>query len=110
MVIPGSFLVILFGVILALMTGAPIFGFLQGATQNWLLLANSLILLTVALVPLVFIPRGKAFGRHLQTAIEEQRITPELRASLDDPVVGFAHWMEICVLALVVVLMVFKPL
>src|SRR5215210_6961037 len=40
MVIPGNMAVILFGVILALITNAPLLGFLQGASQNWLLLSN----------------------------------------------------------------------
>jgi uncharacterized membrane protein len=109
MVIPGSFLAVLFGAILALMTGAPIFGFLQGATSNWLLAANTLILLTIPLVPLVFIPRGKAFGALLQKALDQGQMTPELRAGLRDPVVGLCHLFEMAALGLVVVLMVFKP-
>jgi uncharacterized membrane protein len=109
MVIPGSVLAVLFGVVLALMTGAPIFGFLQGRSPSWLLAANLLILLTIPLVPLVFVPRGKAFGAHLQRAIDQGRMTPELRAGLRDPVVGLCHLFEMTALALVVVLMVFKP-
>jgi uncharacterized membrane protein len=110
MVIPGSIATILFGVLLALVTRAPILGFLQGASRNWLLLSNVLILLTIPLVPLVFIPRGKVFGSRLEHALEEGRITPELRSSLADPVVGFFHGFEILVLLFVVFLMVFKPL
>ncbi len=34
MVIPGNLAVIVFGVILALITGAPILGFLQGSSTN----------------------------------------------------------------------------
>ncbi|HET7010373.1 MAG TPA: DUF2269 family protein [Anaerolineales bacterium] len=109
MVIPGSFAAVVSGVILALRTGAPIFGFLQGAAQNWLLLANVLILLTIPLVPLVFVPRGKVFERHLRQALDQGVITPAVRASLNDPVVGFAHTFEMVALALVVILMVFKP-
>ena len=110
MVIPGSLLTILFGVILALYIGAPIFGFLQGASQNWLLLANLLLLLTIPLVPLVFIPRGKVFGAHLEEAIRLGRMTPELKASLDDPVVAAAHLFEELALILIVALMVFRPI
>src|SRR5262245_58268274 len=44
MVIPGSLAVLVLGVILALMTHTPILGFLQGASQNWLLFANILLL------------------------------------------------------------------
>lgn len=110
MVIPGSFGVLVFGVILALLTGAPMFGFLQGASRNWLLVSNILVLLTVPLVPWVFIPRGRVFGDLLQEAIGLGRMTPELRASLNDPVVGWSHAFEIAALLLVFFLMVFKPI
>src|SRR5688572_7439312 len=53
MVIPGNFAVILFGVIYGLMIGAPILGFLQGASRNWLLVSNLLLLLGFFNVPLV---------------------------------------------------------
>src|SRR3990172_9224905 len=43
LVIPSSNLVILIGIILALLVGWPILGFLQGASQNWLLLSNILV-------------------------------------------------------------------
>ena len=61
MVIPGSFATLIFGVILGLVTGAPILGFLQGATRNWLLFSNILLTLRLLNVPLVFLPRGKKF-------------------------------------------------
>jgi uncharacterized membrane protein len=110
MVMPGSFGVIVFGVAWALLTGAPLFGFLQGASRNWLLVSNVLVLLIALLVPLVFIPRGKVFDRLLQEAVEQGRITPALRASLDDPVVGLSHGFELAAVLLVFVLMVFKPI
>jgi uncharacterized membrane protein len=110
MVIPGSIATILFGIILAVLTRAPILGFLQGASRNWLLLSNLLILLTIPLVPFVFVPRGKIFSGRLKQAIQQGQITPALRSSLVDPVVAFFHWFEIMALLLVVVLMVFKPL
>ena len=43
MVIPWSSLIFLLGIILALMQQWPIFGFLQGASQNWLLVSNILL-------------------------------------------------------------------
>jgi hypothetical protein len=109
MVIPGSMLVVVFGVFLALVTGAPILGFLQGASRNWLLVANLLILTFIALVPAVFLPRGKVFARSLDEAIRRGQVTPELRASLHDRVVRFSHAYEIVAVIVVVVLMVFKP-
>ena len=63
MVIPGGNFVVVFGVILALMLKWPIFGFLQGASQNWLLVSNILLILTMILVGAVFIPYNKKIGR-----------------------------------------------
>jgi uncharacterized membrane protein len=37
MVIPASSLILPVGIVLSVMRGWPIFGFLQGASQNWLL-------------------------------------------------------------------------
>jgi hypothetical protein len=62
MVSPGNLAVIIFGVFLALITGAPIFGFLQGSTQNWLLASNILLLVGPITVPLVFAPRGRRYA------------------------------------------------
>jgi len=61
MVIPGSMAALVLGVILALMAGIPIFGFLQGASQNWLLVSNILLLGMIGVVPGIFLPRGKKF-------------------------------------------------
>jgi uncharacterized membrane protein len=44
MVIPGMAAILVFGVILSLIGHAPIFGFLQGAQQNWLLVSNILLI------------------------------------------------------------------
>jgi uncharacterized membrane protein len=40
LVIPWSNIMIVMGIILAVMQKWPIFGFLQGASQNWLLVSN----------------------------------------------------------------------
>jgi uncharacterized membrane protein len=109
MVIPGNLAVILFGIWLALVEHAPILGFLQGANQNWLLVTNLLLLSAMLVVPLVFVPRGKQFDHLLTQAQSEGRMTPTLRAQLNDPTVRFFHGLELLVLAVVVVLMVFKP-
>jgi uncharacterized membrane protein len=109
MVIPGSMLVIVFGAALAITTGTPILGFLQGASMNWLLVANLLILGILALVPTVFLPRGKVFAQHLQDAIQAGELTPTLRTALNDPTVRFAHLLEMIATILVLLLMVFKP-
>ena len=109
MVIPGSMAVVVIGVILALIAGYPIFGFLQGASQNWLLVANILLITAMGLVPTIFVPRGKKFEPVLQSALAEGRVTPELRLAMDDPVVKLAHLYEQVSVIVVVALMVLKP-
>ena len=109
MVIPGSLAVLIIGIIFALMLHAPILGFLQGASQNWLLLANVLLLVDILIVPLIFIPRGKQFEPLLRQSLTQGAITPALRAALDDPVVRMAHRYEMGSLIVIVALMVFRP-
>jgi hypothetical protein len=64
---------------------------------------------TIALVPLVFLPRGRTFDEALTSAVAAGRVTPELKAAFRDPVVAAARWYELAVVAFVVVLMVTKP-
>lgn len=109
MVIPGNMAVILFGVILAIMSDAPIFGFLEGDARNWLLVSNLLLLTGFIIVPFIFVPRGKLFDVVLEKALAEGQITPELRAALDDKVVKLAHIYEAVMVIVIVALMVFKP-
>jgi hypothetical protein len=109
MVRPGSLAVILFGIIVAIVRGTPIFGFLQGASENWLLVANLLLLGGILAVPLVFLPRGKQFDRYLVDALAGGQMTPELRAALEDPVVRLAHLYELVSAAIVVLLMALRP-
>lgn len=109
MVIPGNAAVILFGVLLGLVTRAPILGFLQGAARNWLLVSNILLVLGFLAVPLVFLPRGKEFDRALAGALSVGEITPELRATVDDQVIRIFHGIEIALVVFIVWLMVFKP-
>ena len=109
MVIPGNFAVIVFGVILGLLIGAPILGFLQGAGRNWLLVSNLLLVIAFLNVPLIFLPRGKKFDLALEKALAQGQITPELRSYLDDPVVRLAHGYEFFAMVAIVFLMVFKP-
>src|SRR5918996_2807275 len=84
MVIPGNFAVIVFGIIFALMIGAPILGFLQGASRNWLLVSNILLIIGFLNVPLIFLPRGKLFDAALKEALAKGEMTAELRAHIND--------------------------
>jgi uncharacterized membrane protein len=109
MVIPGNLAVIIIGVFLALITGAPIFGVLQGSSQNWLLVSNILLLVGLITVPLVFAPRGRRFDLALQDALAQGQWTPQLRAQVNDKLVRAVHLGEIILIVVVLYLMVFKP-
>ena len=109
MVIPWSNIMILVGVVLALMQDWPIFGFLQGASQNWLLVSNILLIVMIVLIPGVFIPHNKRVETLLQTALPQGRVTPELSAALHDKKNHWAHLVEEIIVVLVAALMVLKP-
>jgi uncharacterized membrane protein len=109
MVIPGSIAVLIFGLVAGWALGWPIFGVLQGATQNWLFVSMILFLSTIPLVRFVFLPRGRLFEAALQDAVDRVEVTGELRARLNDPVVAAAHVYEGVVVFLIIFLMVVKP-
>jgi uncharacterized membrane protein len=106
---PASLAVGASGLGLALWQGWPLLGFLQGAEANWLLVANLLVVGTILIIPLVFIPRGRGYERIRQAAVAAGEITPELRQALDDPVVRAGHIYEAAALAAVIVLMITRP-
>jgi uncharacterized membrane protein len=109
MVIPASFAVLLFGLLTAWVLGVPLLGFLQGASSNWLLLSLLLYLSTIPLIPLIFIPRGKAFESALEEATAQGTVTTGLQTAFADPVVRAAHIYEFAAIAVVLILMVTRP-
>jgi len=109
LVIPGSQATLVLGIILALIGRVPILGFLQGASQNWLLVSNILLIGTLVIVPTIFIPRGKKFEPLLQSALAKGEITSELHAAMNDNVVKLAHLYEEVSIIAIVALMVLKP-
>jgi uncharacterized membrane protein len=109
LVIPGSLLVFVFGLLIAWLRGWPILGFLQGASSNWLLVSLILYLAVYPLVIFVFLPRGKVFGKALDEALVQGRITPELTAAFHDRAVWLAHVVEAILIVAMVYLMVMKP-
>jgi hypothetical protein len=109
MVIPGSAVVLVLGLLTAWAQGQPLLGFLQGAPTNWLLASLVLFASTVVLVPTVFLPRGKRFAAALEEADRGGEVTPALRAAFADPVTRAAHAYEMAAVAAVLVLMIAKP-
>jgi hypothetical protein len=105
MVIPGSFAVLLLGLLAAWAQGRP----LAGAGNGWLLVSLLLYVPLFAMVPLVFLPRGRVFDRALADARERGAVTPALTSALRDPVVAAARTLELVVVAVILALMVVKP-
>ncbi|HEX9333139.1 MAG TPA: hypothetical protein VF896_14700, partial [Anaerolineales bacterium] len=100
---------VLMGIILAIIQKWPIFGFLQGAPQNWLLASNILLVVMMVLIPTVFIPHNKKVESILQAALRNGHITPELSAVLCDQRNKLAHYAEEAIILAVAALMVLKP-
>jgi len=109
MVIPASNIMILMGIVLAVMLKWPIFGFLQGASKNWLLVSNLLLIVMLVLIPSVFIPHNKKVEALLQDSLSEGRVTSELKAALNDRKNLLAHRVEETIVLVVAALMVLKP-
>jgi len=106
MVIPGSAAVLLLGLATMVDQGRS----LTGDGNRWLLVSLILYVGLGALVPTVFLPRGKRF----EAALEEARstgdaVTPALDEALRDPAVALARRIELAVVTLIIVLMVTKP-
>jgi predicted integral membrane protein DUF2269 len=99
----------LLGVASAVAQGRPLFGPLQGATVDWLFVSVLLVLSTVPLPPLVFLPRGRVFEAALADAKERGEVTPELSRAWRDPAVRAAHAYELLVVTVILVLMLAKP-
>lgn len=105
MVLPGSMVVFLIGIGLVLVGNYRF----MGPGYNWVLASIVIYFLILALVPTVFLPKGKRFDGLLEDASSQDRITPELTAALRDPVVRVAHWVEFGGVLVVIALMVTKP-
>ena len=108
MVIPGSSVVLISGIATALAGGFPLLGPLQNEPA-WIFVSLLLFAATLALVPTVFLPRGRTFGAALEDATVRGDLTPSLRAAFADPVVARSHWGELVGFGLILVLMVLKP-
>lgn len=80
-----------------------------GLTTGWMLLSFVLVLSIAPLIPLVFLPRGRAFEAALAAARQQGTITPQLRAAFADRAVASARRYEAVVIGVVIALMVLKP-
>ena len=80
-----------------------------GGRPSWALAAVILLALPTPLIPTVLVPRRRQRESALREAVAAGRITPELRAALDDRGVRTARAVEALLIASIVVLMVLKP-
>ncbi len=105
MVIPGSIAVLVLGLLAAWSQHLSFTG-----SGNWWLLTSLIVFLAVvALVPTVFLPRGRVFEAALADAERRAQVTPELSAAFRDRAVIAARWTEIVAVTFVILLMVTKP-
>ena len=105
MVVYGSAAVLVLGIVTMLAQGRPLF--LEGS--YWLPVSIALFATIMLLVPLVFIPRGKAFEEALQDARDRGEVTPELDRAFHDDSVAFARIYEFVVVGIIAALMILKP-
>jgi hypothetical protein len=96
-------------VILALATGAPILGFLQGQERNWLLVSNLLIIFILLIIPTIFLPHRRRLEHALHLASQQGHMTSELRTVIATRPVRIWHIYEEVAVVAVVILMVLKP-
>jgi uncharacterized membrane protein len=109
LVIPSSWVILLFGLVTALLNGWPLLGFLQGAQANWLLVSLVLFLSVIPVIVFIFLPRGRDFQQALDEALRQGSVTPNLRAAFADRLVALAHMYELVVVFLIMILMITKP-
>jgi len=109
LVIAGSMVVFILGVLTAWAEGLPLLGPFVGASANWLFVSLVLFLSVLPLVPLVFLPRGRVFEAALEEAEAAGVVTDRLRAAWSDPVVRAAHVYELTAVTIGLVLMLAKP-
>jgi hypothetical protein len=101
--------VLLFGVVAAFIQGRSVLGPLTGGSVDWLFVSLVLFLSPLPLVPMVFLPKGKAFEAALAEAEEAGRVTPALTSAWRDPLVRAAHVYELGATTVVLILMLTKP-
>lgn len=106
MVRPATFVVPLAGLSAAWARGWPVLGFLQGSSVNWVLVSLLIYLTIIPLVLFVFIPRGRIFRAALEEAISLGRVTPRLKAGLDDRAVTAARAYELTMIVVITAIMV----
>ena len=105
MAIPGSFAVLVTGLLTAWAQGRPFLG----SGSNWLLVSIVLFFSLAPVIAFAFVPGGRRFEQALEDADKRDAVTPELRTAFGDRAVAVARTYELVVIVAVLVLMVLKP-
>jgi hypothetical protein len=109
LVIVGSSVVLVLGLVAAFAEGRSVLGPITGGSVDWLFVSLVLFLSIMPLIPLVFLPRGKVFGAALAEADRQGVVTPELQLAWHDPVTRAAHLYELGAVTVILCLMLAKP-
>jgi len=107
--IPGSMLVLLFGIFVTL--GGP-WGrqvTAAGAGVGWLIAAVVLFLALIPAIPLYLLPARKRRDAAVEASTAAGEVTPGLRAALDERGVRLYRAVELAVVVIITWLMVAKP-
>ena len=88
---------------------AMFIGELSLSEHGWLVVSLVLYVTLAALVPLVFMPRGKVFDAAMAGARQLGEVTPELTTAFRDPFVSVARNAEMVAVVVIIALMVLKP-
>ena len=109
LVIPVGAPILLFGVLTAWQAGWPLFGFLQGAASNWLLVSLILLFAPAPTIPLYLLPARRRRTQAAEQAAARGEITPELSAALHDRGVLTIRTVEFVGVVIITILMITKP-
>jgi hypothetical protein len=107
LVVPGSLLVLLSGIVITWVGRWPLFT--STGRPGWLLVSLALLLLPVSFIPSVLVPQRVRRQAALAAAVQVGRRTPELEAALSAPVVLRLRTVELGIVVVVFALMMLKP-
>jgi hypothetical protein len=107
LVVPGSLLVLLSGIVITWVGRWPLFT--STGRPTWLLISLALLLLPVSFIPTVLVPQRARRQAALAAAVQVGQRTPALEAALGAPVVVRLRTVELGIVIVVFVLMMLKP-
>jgi hypothetical protein len=107
LVVPGSVLVLLSGIVISWVGHWPLLT--STGRPSWLLISLALLLPPVSFIPSVLVPQRVRRQAALAVAMQVGRRTPELEAALSAPVVLRLRRLELVIVVMVFALMMLKP-